>query len=788
MQPNHTLDEQLEREITLTDLMRILYRGRWVIATCFFVVMALTTWYTFTVTPEYEAVAKVMVRTDGSGMGLSLFDVGGIIKQETVINNQVEILKSRTLAETVIRRLQNSELADRLEILGKGEMARQKKGMLAGVTGFIKGIFGIESDGSDEYTFDDMVQELLEERLSVTPIRDTEMIEIKVRAVTPEEAAFIANTLTDAYREKNRLMSQEEVRQVKNFLEEQLSVIQKQLAESENRLKEFKEREKVVALPEETQELIKKLAEFETLYNEALTELNSYRERLEYIDQQLAKNKQSFDIESISASTYFEELKKQMAMLQSRRATYVANMINEGVYNKNDPQLMKYDDQIKILTDRMKSEIAKLAAQEIINPVAVNEELFSRKVAVEANIEALKPKVASLKKIVDEYEAQLESLPQKSLQLARLERAAQVDEKIYLMMKEKYEESRINEVGQLGDVRIIDPAKPPKEPIKPKKKLNLILGMLVGLGLGIGVTFLLEAMDNSIRSIEDLEKIGLPVLGSIPVISEEEALKRMKVMPSSTQNGNVDPGEVRRMAARLITHFAPKSPISEAYRTFRTNIQYTKIDRPLKTLLVTSPGPGEGKSTSIANLAITMAQMGSKVLLVDADLRRPVLHSIFKVDRRVGLTNVLVGRSSIDEAVFQTEIDNLSIMPCGTLPPNPSELLGSSAMKRVLEELKQRFDIVLFDTPPIIAVTDAAVLGSNLDGIIMVVKSGQTDREAAFRASVLLKNVKTSTVLGALLNGVRVESMYGSYYYYYHYYYYGKEGTRKKTRKKKARA
>jgi len=207
----------------------------------------------------------------------------------------------------------------------------------------------------------------------------------------------------------------------------------------------------------------------------------------------------------------------------------------------------------------------------------------------------------------------------------------------------------------------------------------------------------------------------------------------------------------------------------------------------LKALLVTSPGPGEGKSTSVSNLAITMAQMGSRVLLIDSDLRRPVLHSIFKVDRRIGLSNVLVGRTSIEEAVQKTEIENLFVMPCGTLPPNPSELLASNAMTRALEEMKTMYDIVLFDSPPIIAVTDAAVLSSRLDGVILVVKAGQTDREAAYRAYTLLKNVN-SRVLGALLNGVQVESMYGSYYYYYHYYYYGKDGDKKRKNKSRSKA
>jgi capsular exopolysaccharide synthesis family protein len=202
----------------------------------------------------------------------------------------------------------------------------------------------------------------------------------------------------------------------------------------------------------------------------------------------------------------------------------------------------------------------------------------------------------------------------------------------------------------------------------------------------------------------------------------------------NSKSGSLDAPETKRLVSRLITHFAPKSPISEAYRTFRTNIQYTKLDRELKALLVTCPGPGEGKSTSVANLAITMAQIGSKVLLIDSDLRRPILYMLFNLDRRVGLSNVLVGRATIDEAAQATEIENLFVMPCGTLPPNPSELLGSSVMRATLEELKQKFDIVLFDSPPIIEVTDAAMLSSMLGGVILVIKSRQTDREAAFRA------------------------------------------------------
>ena len=774
------LDEQQldqEKQITLKDYLHILHRGRWIILSSFITVMAATIYFTYTTTPVYQASTKVIIKDDGN-VGESLFEVGGLIKKETMINNQVEILKSRTLAETVIQRLKESEFAGQLKILTNGSNDDSEPGILAGMIKAMSSLFGSD-DGEKTvnkgYSFDQSVN-ILRANINIAPISSTDMIEIRVDANDPNEAAFIANTLTQSYAEMNRRMSQEEVRQVKNFLDDQLQIVQDQLASSENELKDFQEKERVVALSEETTELIKNLAEFESLYNEALTELNSNRERLAYVNNQLGRSRESFDIESISSTPYLEEMKKQLVDLETQKASLIANLMTEGVDYRHHPKYNRLNEQIDVLTKRFKEKIAELATQEIINPVAMSEKLWSRKIEVEAEIEALKPKVSSLKSIVDEYAGQLTQLPEKSLRLAQLERSAKVDEKIYIMMKEKYQESQITEVGQLGDVRIVDPAKPPKNPIKPTKRMNLILGMMVGLGLGIGLTFLIDAMDNSVRVMEDLSKMGLAVLGAIPEIKEEEALKRLKVVPNGQLNGTASADDVREMATRLITHFAPKSPISEAYRSFRTNIQFSKIDKTIQTLLVTSPGPGEGKSTTVANLAITMAQMGSRVLLVDADLRRPVQHSIFKLDRRVGLTNALVGRASIEEAYKETEIENLFVMPCGTLPPNPSELLGSSAMKNLIEELKSRFDVVLFDSPPVIAVTDAAVLCRKIDGVVLVAKSGQTDRNAAQHAYNLLKNVGTN-LLGSLLNGVKVESMYGSYYYYYQYYhyYYGKD-------------
>ncbi len=791
------MKEKIIRRTPIADYVRILYRSRWLILASFFGVMFITLYLNLTAVPLYQANAKVMVKME-SNMALPIFG-GSAWQMETTISNQVEIIKGRALAKAVAQRLLDSEHARQLPILlGAPAHAEHQGSRLSRI---MAAFSGDEAEGDSARPAApvrlreiEAVARHLPRLLEVTPIRSTDMILISVTSKDPQEAMAIANAYVEAYSELNRAMSQAEVRQVKIFLENQLNLIQQQLAESEIALKDYSREASTLTLTDEGNGIVSKLVEFESLHQEALTELASSYERLAFIDRQLGRR---IDIEAVSATSYLEVLKTEMARLQQERALHAAYLINNGSYEEKNSRLQELDGQIARLTQKYKTELAQAATQDLLAPEALQDEIITRKFEVEANIESLKPKVAALEKIVKDYAQKLESLPEKKLMLARLQRSAQVDEKIYLMMKEKYEELRITEVGQLGDVRIIEPAERPEVPLGPNKKLNLILGMMLGVGVGVGLAFLRDMLDNSVHAIEDLERLGQPVLGSIPLINENGAIARLRHSANGALNGASHNGtngaaiaknesaEFGRTAARLITHFAPKSPVSEAYRTLRTNIQYTHIDKPLRTLLVTSPGPGDGKSTSVANLAIVMAQMGSKVLLIDADLRRPVLHTVFKLDRRIGLSNVLAGRAEIAEAISPTEIDNLHVMPCGTLPPNPSELLGSSAMQQTLEGLKREYETVLFDSPPVIAVTDAAVLARYVDGVFLVVKSGHTSKEAAFRSYTLLNQARAK-VLGTLLNSVKIESMYGSYYYYYHYHYYANNSNGKlpKTQRK----
>ncbi|WHH57520.1 CpsD/CapB family tyrosine-protein kinase [Petroclostridium sp. X23] len=232
----------------------------------------------------------------------------------------------------------------------------------------------------------------------------------------------------------------------------------------------------------------------------------------------------------------------------------------------------------------------------------------------------------------------------------------------------------------------------------------------------------------------------------------------------------------------LITHNNPKSPISEAYRVLRTNIQFSGVDKPLKIMVVTSAGPGEGKSTTIANLAITFAQSGSKVLLIDGDLRKPKVHKTFNTHNQTGLTNVLAQHADYKQYVKQCDIDNLDILTSGPIPPNPSELLSSNSMKKLLERFREDYEIVLIDAPPVGTVTDAAILSTIVDGTILVAASGQVEIEAAQRAKQLLEKVNAN-IIGVVLNKLSKNEQ-GNYYYYYYYYYGEDDGNDKKKRKK----
>lgn len=321
-----------------------------------------------------------------------------------------------------------------------------------------------------------------------------------------------------------------------------------------------------------------------------------------------------------------------------------------------------------------------------------------------------------------------------------------------------YQQIRLAEAQASNNLVMVKPAVVPQAPIRPRTMTNVLLAAVVGAMIAIGAAFLIEYLDDTVKSPDDVTRVsGLSTLG---------AIARLK-----------DAGAERQ----LITWLQSKAPESEAYRTLRTNIQFSSVDKPIRTLIVTSSGPSEGKSTTSANLAIVMAQTGQKVILVDTDLRRPVLHKTLGVPNNAGITTALLAGEQADlrDYLQPTEIDNLMIMTSGPIPPNPSELLGSQRMKHVIDELSKLADIVIFDTPPVLVVTDAAVLGRQVDGVLLVADAGGTREQALAHAVAELRKTGTN-VLGVAMN--RLDNRSRGYYYYYYYYYYTDESGNRRRR------
>jgi tyrosine-protein kinase Etk/Wzc len=444
------------KEVSFHDYLAILYRSRWVILTVFLTVMAAVSYYTFTTSPTYEASATIMV-DEKQGIGQSLFDVTGFSQQRTLINNQVEILKSRALHFAALQRLLDSSVRDSLQLFS-----------------------GLDT----EKTMAD-VYELLLESINIAPIRDTDLIKINVQAETPFESAYLANTVAESYRDMDQNLSRGEISQVVQFLEEQLEGKEQDLKASEEKLKDYLEDEKIGSLSDEATQLVEKSAEFESFYKEALIDLQAANKRLDHIKGMLGKSQESLESELASVSNPLVlQLRKEMAEIERTIALY----LSQGVTDR-DPQVYQERDKLDAIKDRLTEETRKIIMQGLPSndPLAHAQGLVRQILKLETEVTSLQARAEGLGRVVDTYTSRLEALPDKNIHLARLERNRQVDEKLYVMMREKFEESRITKAGQIGKVRILDHAVAPIDPVFPKKKMNLLIGLMLGLGLGGGI-------------------------------------------------------------------------------------------------------------------------------------------------------------------------------------------------------------------------------------------------------------------------------------------------------------
>ncbi|HEY8038207.1 MAG TPA: polysaccharide biosynthesis tyrosine autokinase, partial [Polyangiaceae bacterium] len=359
-------------------------------------------------------------------------------------------------------------------------------------------------------------------------------------------------------------------------------------------------------------------------------------------------------------------------------------------------------------------------------------------------------------------------LNMKEIEYRRLDRAREQNEKMYAMLIEREKEADLARMMHVNNILLIDDAMEPAAPVRPRTSLNLMFGLVAGLLLGVGLSWGRERLDSSLKTPDDLEeKLGITFLGLLPELQDDEGPRygrRSRRRTTATEAAH--PHE-------LIVHHRPLSGVAEAARAIRTNLMFMNPDRPYRKLLVTSAAPSEGKTTVACSIAIALAQGGQRVCIIDCDLRRPRLHRIFGRAGDSGVTNVLVGDATIDDVAKPTGIDNLWSIPAGPTPPNPADMLHSERFRKFIQDLSDRFDRVIIDSPPLVAVTDSAIISTLTDGTVFVVRAFKTSSHLSSQGLRALRDVDAK-VVGAVLNAVNLNRH--EYSYYYHYYYYKREG------------
>jgi tyrosine-protein kinase Etk/Wzc len=578
--------------------------------------------------------------------------------------------------------------------------------------------------------------------------RGLDIIEISALSPSPFEATLIANVYSQQYKNLNLDQNRNQLTLVTNFLDEQRKEKYDELNSAEETLRAFQERGGLIALDERASTLISVLSQFEAQKSATQVDLMASNKVLESLRQELkAQNPRMADyLTSLTSQKYITAIQEEIAKLEVNKQVAISR--KDGL-TEESPMIQEYDRKINELRKQLDKELEVLKAGIFASSPEEVKELTQKIIAEEVRNQSLETSIKELDKIVQGYEARFMKLPKNAIELARLKRNSEALEKLYLMIEQRYQEAIINEQSQPGNVLIIDEARIPLRPSKPNRTLIVIIGLLLGAGLAVGYVFVKNYFDDTVKSPDDIEKRKINVLAWIPPFE-------------SIMAGD--------HSVQFVVDKLPDSIPSEAFRALRTRIQFSRINtESLKSILITSSAPQEGKTTIAVNLAGSFATSKKKVLLIDCDLRKPSVHKLFNRDKVPGLIDHLVGGAKLEEVLIKSEIPNLSLILSGTIPPNPAEMLDSQEMRNFLKKLRDQFDLIIIDSPPVIAVTDSEILTSMVDGTILIVSSENTEIEMMERSVELIRRENTQ-FLGTVLNNFSYKSGYGSYYKYYYYY------------------
>lgn len=735
------MENSEEKIFDFREYGHIIQKRRWTILTILIITVSIVAIGSFFIEPQYKATAVIQIERENPKL-LSFEEIYALdSSQQTFYQTQVRLIKSRTLAKKVIDKIDFAK-SSQPSFFSKINLMQKIKELIP------YSFDQAKKEKKDPYA--PIINNFLD-RLAVQPDRNSQIINISFIHGNAQISANAANAVADAFIESNLEAKYLTAKQAYDFLNVQIKELMNDIALKEQEIQKYAQEKEIVSLDNNENITVQQLVELNTEYTRAQTK----RIEKESIYKSVI-NGSADSIPEILNNNLIQELKTQYARLESEYAE------KSKKFKAEWPEMI----QLKSKLDKVKQRLDK-ETYDIVRKV---------RNGARAEYETALKQELSIKNMLDQQKTKTTDLHKNAILYNNLK--TEVDNKRALLqslIKRQNEAGVSAELKDLGSsqIRIVDRAEVPREAFKPNKKLNILMALAIGLMIGIGISFFLEYLDRSLKNKEDVERyIKLPTIGVIPSLdgnrksshysyAYEDYLgkEEYKILPKSIEK---------------IVHASAKSSISEAYRSLRTAILLSTPHSPPKTILITSSQPKEGKTATAVNIAISLAQLNKKVVIIDTDLRKPRISKIFMIYNRTGVSNFLAGTIPPNQIIFRTEIPNLYIIPSGPTPPNPAELLATPKMTSLLEGCKKTFNFIILDSPPLLAVTDAQILANKIDGVVFVVHGGVTPKEAVKLGREKLQN---ANIIGIVLNQINLEQH--GYYYQHYYQYYSKEKDKK---------
>ncbi len=713
-------------EVHLRDYWRIIRRRLWVPISSVFVIVTLTTIYNLRAPSIYEGLTQIQIDRESSALELKDLSISYWGDDSQYLNTQVRNLKSPTLAYEVVKTLDLENNPKFIPKGGRKKGAEQKK------------LEETPDRQADMRRLENYTDALLES-VEIERVRETRLVQIRYRHPDQELAKKVADTWADVFVQRNLEKRLKGNKDSLAFLESRIGELKLKLKSAEEQLINYRRQHQVIDFGEKENTVLARLAEL----NRRLLEAENERKTLQVTYNLSRQLPDPNALPEVQRDPLIQELNKKLTELKQQRAQLLVEFTPEW------PAVRQIEQQIVQLEGELRASYQRILG------------------GIETQYRSALQREEALRKAFNEQRSETLLQNEGAIQANILQQEVDTNRALLDKLLQSQKEVDVSAASKKNNISVTDYSPWPRRPVAPKRAQNIALSFLLALIGGVGLALFLDYINNKIESVEDIDRyLQLPALGVIPVFPEGKARKRLtralasKELAPATVNTSVYSGPM------ILTEIDPNSSIAESYRQLRTAVLLSSADHAPRTILVTSSQPAEGKTTTSVNLAISLAQTGASVLILDADLHRPRVHKIFGIKNAQGLCNYLAGDCELASLV-QIALPNLYILPVGPLPPNPAELLGSDKMRQMIKTLAGNFDHVVIDSPPVASFADSLILSSMVEGVILVVRGDFTLREVAQRTKANLLSVG-ARILGVVANHVKLQPH--DYYYYSTYY------------------